>query len=89
MAEQARGLEDRFFNNTVIQLTGPLLGGSGVNACVVMNATNTTVFTKSGFMISGCGGSVATSGLGNTVAELPADDDVIDWAKALLGVVQG
>ena len=89
---QLPGMEDRYFNNTLIQrnnLAKYGVVGSPIAArlpvvCPLITVTNTRVFTESG-NVSGClGGPSITETASNTVQKLPADDDVITWAKDLL-----
>ena len=92
---QFPGFEDKYFNNTLIQrnnlaeygvVGSPIKARLGV-VCPLINVTNTRVFTESGVASKCLGGpSITKDGTGNTVQKLPADDDVIKWAKDLLGM---
>jgi hypothetical protein len=87
MNSQAKGYEDKYENNTIIQLAGPVVGSPGGACSYAINVTNNRVYTQSGIASKCLGGpSVTTEGIGNTVSELPADDEVIRWAKELLGM---
>ena len=86
---QQPGHEDRYWNNTIIQMNGSVV--SSVSAakskqlCGMVNVTGTKVFCKSGVMSKCPGGlSLADTGTGNSVAKLPEDDDVVKWARTLL-----
>ena len=92
---QLPGLEDRYFNNTLIQRNNlaeyGVVGSVSTSRldvlCGMINVTNTRVFTESGEASKCMGGpSIAETGAGNTVQKLPADDEVIAWAKDLLGM---
>ena len=92
MTGQSPGLEDRYFNNTIIQLHGPVAGfGTSTQPdaqlCAGINVTGTRMFNLLG-AASKCpnGPSLMEAGAGNSVSTLPADDDVIQWAKELLGM---
>ena len=87
--EQAPGLENRYINNTVVQLSGSIVGSDSpqhlATLCGLVNATHTKVFTQSGDAPKCWGGpSITATGVGNTVNKLPPDDDVIRWARELL-----
>ena len=87
---QRPDLADRYFNNTIIQLSsdgvvGSISPGYLAAICNVVNVTHTHVYTKSGTMPKCLGGpSITATGVGNTVDKLPADDDVMVWARSLL-----
>ena len=86
--EQAQGFEDLFWNNTVIELGGSLVGGwppLSADQCGAVNVTHTKVYTQTGEAPK-ClgGGSITNTGVGNTVSKLPPDDAVILWARELL-----
>ena len=90
---QAPGLEDRYFNNTVIQLGGSIVGstspGLAAALCRMVNVTGTRVYTITGEIPKCLGGpSLTATGAGNSVEKLPPDDDVIMWARELLNISQ-
>ena len=74
------------------QPPGPILGWAGISGteaqvCPTVNITNTRVYTQSGVASKCFGGASVTEGAGNTgntLAELPSDEDVMQWARVLL-----
>lgn len=88
---QAPGLEDHYFNNTVIQLGGSIVGSTSPELtaalCGMVNVTGTRAYTRSGKIPKCLGGpSFDATGTGNSVSTLPPDDTVIRWARELLKV---